>query len=133
MITYHAWYAVKAVDYTDHESLWSDFLSVWGYYEYSIGNPIVVSGIQHENITFDTKPNPFNHETTISFNLPHAGYVQLEVFNCSGRKIYSLLDAWCEAGEHHAKLRSEGLTSGIYLAKLQAGSVTQTSKLVLLK
>ncbi|TKJ41092.1 hypothetical protein CEE37_05340 [candidate division LCP-89 bacterium B3_LCP] len=83
-------------------------------------------------------PNPFNPTTVISFSLPVAGLVNLEVFNINGRNVGSaqdrpLRDGWMEAGQHNITFDGSDLPSGIYFARMTAEDYTQTQKLVLLK
>jgi hypothetical protein len=74
-------------------------------------------------------PNPFNPRTTISFDLPTAGTVRLEVFDAAGRLVRTLVDESMPQGSHEAAwdgwdASGRNVGSGIYLARLQfAGKV----------
>jgi hypothetical protein len=78
-------------------------------------------------------PNPFNPTTSISYELPAASFVTLRVYDIAGHLVTTLIEGREEPGPHRATFDGSGLASGIYLAKLQAGTFTQTQKLVLLK
>ena len=85
-------------------------------------------------------PNPFNPTTTLTFTLPVAGMVKIEVFDINGRTVGArhavpLHNAgqWYPLGTHSVLFDGSGLSSGVYLARLSAGDFTQTQKLVLLK
>jgi len=78
-------------------------------------------------------PNPFNPATEIAFNLPTTGQVSLRVFDLLGREVTVLRDGFVEAGNHRVMFNGGGLASGIYFARLDAGSFSQTKKLMLLK
>jgi hypothetical protein len=81
-------------------------------------------------------PNPFNPATTISFTLPKASYVDLNVYDVTGRKTGGLLSAptgVVAAGEHSFVFDGSDLPSGIYFVRMDAGDVSQTRKIVLLK
>ncbi len=90
-------------------------------------------------------PNPFNGETVLSFELPIASFVRLEVFDVNGRPVGAHGCAstpgggstpalqWYPAGTHHITFDGRDLPSGIYLARLQAGELTSVQKLVLMK
>ncbi len=83
-------------------------------------------------------PNPFNPTTTISFSLPEASDVVLEVFNITGQKIITLTNSFHEAGTHQVEWTGENasgaqVASGIYFYRIQAGSNSETRKMVLLK
>lgn len=78
-------------------------------------------------------PNPFNPTTTISFQLPSKSFVMLKIFDLLGREVSSLVSEELPAGNHLRQWNAEGLASGVYLYRLQAGSFNQTKKLVLMK
>jgi len=79
-------------------------------------------------------PNPFNPQTTIRFSLPAPAPVRLEIYDLSGKLVATLLNGWQPAGNHQAQfVAAENLASGIYLAKLTAGSAVGIEKLILLK
>jgi len=78
-------------------------------------------------------PNPFNPTTNISFTLPEAGDVTLEVFNVQGQRVAMLVNGSRSAGSHSVSFNAEHLASGIYLYRLQSGSLVQTNKMMLVK
>ncbi len=78
-------------------------------------------------------PNPFNPSTSISFALPSAEQVSLTVFNIAGQEVASLANGLMEAGNHSLTFDAAQLGSGVYLYTLQAGSFTETKKMVLVK
>jgi len=78
-------------------------------------------------------PNPFNPTTTISFNLPVAGQVKLEVFDISGRVVGARSPRPYNPGHHSITFDGSNLSSGIYIYRLTAGEFTVNGKMVLLK
>lgn len=76
-------------------------------------------------------PNPFNPETTISYGLPEAAQVRLDVFDVMGRRVAVLVDRQQPAGDYTARLDATNLASGVYFYRLQAGSFVQTRRMVL--
>ncbi len=83
-------------------------------------------------------PNPFNPTTQISFQLPQAGQVTLEVFNLVGQRVTVLVDEYREAGIHTVTwhgVNEHGsrVSSGVYFYRLNAADVTMTRKMMLLK
>jgi len=81
----------------------------------------------------DNYPNPFNATTTITYNLPISGDVDLEVYNLLGQKVTTLVDGRVEAGQHSVSWDAANYSSGIYFYKLSAGEKSYTKRLTLLK
>jgi len=78
-------------------------------------------------------PNPFNPTTEISFSLPNASDVKLEVYNVMGQRVTTLADRFMEAGEHTVQWDAGSFSSGVYFYRLEAGEFVETKKMVLLK
>ena len=78
-------------------------------------------------------PNPFNPVTKISFSLPHALQVKLEVFDVSGRLVATLVNGYRAAGAYEAVFDAAGMPSGLYFYRLEAGGFLATGKMLLLK
>ncbi len=78
-------------------------------------------------------PNPFNPTTQIGFELPERTDVRLEVYNVNGQRIVTLLNEVRAAGSHQVTFDASGLSSGVYLYRLQTGDIVQTRKMMLLK
>jgi len=78
-------------------------------------------------------PNPFNAQTEISFEIPRACRVSLEVYNLSGQRIDTLLDAEMQAGHHVVSWDASGRSSGVYFYKLAAGEYNQIKRMTFLK
>ena len=84
-------------------------------------------------------PNPFNPSTTISYYLPVAGPVTLEVYDSSGRLVSRFLDgAKEEKGTHSVAWRGldaqgRSVSSGVYFYRLQSGKEILSRKMILLR
>ncbi len=78
-------------------------------------------------------PNPFNPSTIIKFSLPREGRVTLNVYNVSGRLVAKVLDRDMTEGDHEVGFRADGLVSGVYFYRLNAGDETTTKKMILLR
>ncbi len=78
-------------------------------------------------------PNPFNPTTVISFALPKADHVVLEVYNVLGQKIQTLVDKNMSAGRYEVEFDASSQPSGIYFYRLAAGQNVSTKKMVLVK
>lgn len=84
-------------------------------------------------IALSVFPNPFNAIATIAFNHPVTGHIILRVFDLHGREIVILKDNTLEAGTHNVQFDASKLASGLYFVRLEAGPISLTKKLMLLK
>ena len=86
-------------------------------------------------------PNPFNPYTHIPFSVRGSGgstspttrFVSLKVFDMLGREVVKLVNGELSAGSYAITFDARGLTSGIYFYRLQAGSFSQTKKMIVAK
>ena len=78
-------------------------------------------------------PNPFNPSTTIRYGLPSRVHVTLTVFNTLGQQVATLVEGEQEAGFHEVQFDANGLASGIYLCRLQAGASVLTRKMLCIR
>jgi hypothetical protein len=81
----------------------------------------------------EANPNPFNPVTTLSFTLPEASLVVLNVYDIQGRLVITLVNGLREAGQHQVTFDGSTLASGVYLYALEAGTNSATGKMVLMK
>jgi hypothetical protein len=70
------------------------------------------------DITLMNYPNPFNNQTTIRYNLPESGKVELAVYNTLGVLVKTLVDGIEEAGGHTITMNRGSLTPGVYYYRL---------------
>jgi hypothetical protein len=82
---------------------------------------------------YQNYPNPFNTSTQVAFDLPMAGPVTLKVFDLLGREVAKLVDGLNAPGYHSILFDGSNLPSGIYLYRIETGSVHEAKKMVLLK
>jgi len=83
-------------------------------------------------------PNPFNSATVISFNLTEAQTVSLAVYSVAGRLVTTLVHEAMSAGQHETIWTGcdgsgRRVATGTYLYRLQAGSFSETKRMLLLK
>lgn len=79
------------------------------------------------------QPNPFNPVTKISFGLPTASDVTLEIYNIIGQKTATLVNKRLEAGKYSYIWDGGNSASGVYFYRLRAGEFTDAKKMILLK
>ena len=78
-------------------------------------------------------PNPFNPETTISYQLTVDSDVDLKVFNIKGQLVETLVNDFKPAGKHSIVWNAENQATGIYFYKLKSGEFEKIKKMILLK
>jgi hypothetical protein len=78
-------------------------------------------------------PNPFNPSTRIEFSIGQENFVSLKIFDLLGREIKSLVQEVLPAGKHSIRFDAADLNSGIYYYRLDAGSLSETRKMMLLR
>ena len=83
-------------------------------------------------------PNPFNPRTTIHFELPHSGAVDLAVFDVAGRRVATLASGAMEPGRYDVAWEGRDdsglpVSGGLYFYRLVADGKTLTKKMVMLK
>ena len=99
--------------------------------------------ISHDNMPISYKvhqnhPNPFNPVTTIRYDLPEDGLVNITIYDMMGRQISTLVSGQQTAGYNKVQWNAtnafgEAVSAGLYLYTIHAGEFTQTRKMVLLK
>lgn len=65
-------------------------------------------------------PNPFRESTRITFSLPKAARVRIDIFDILGRSVATLVDERREAGPHGVGFAPGNLPDGIYVYRLAA-------------
>jgi hypothetical protein len=110
--------------------------------EYTVDAEQDNSGVPGETYAFEMKPaspNPFTETTSIAYTVPtEGGYVEITVYDVSGREIRRLLSGAMPGGHGVALwdgLDNEGerVASGVYFARLDVDGLTAMGKLMVLK
>lgn len=111
----------------------SDHLPVIGKYVFmgptSVNEPVIPTGYALEQ----NFPNPFNPSTSIRFSLPERSQVRLDVYSVLGSLEAVLAEGGYEAGTYTVSFDASGLSSGVYLYRLQAGAQVLSGKMTLIK
>ena len=100
------------------------------------------SGLSTSNETLDKPlsyslkaayPNPFNPSTVIPYELSNATDVSIEIFDMLGRRVGILVDEFKPAGFHTVRFDGSGLSSGVYMIRMNAAGIQQTRSVSLIK
>jgi hypothetical protein len=106
--------------------------------------PIVVTGLADASglptvySLSNNYPNPFNPSTQIKFALPQTSMAKLIVYDMLGREVKTLVNNTLNAGYFNITWDGSNnhgvrVSSGMYIYRLEAGTFTQSKKMMLLK
>jgi PKD repeat protein len=103
-----------------------------------VGNDDPSIDIPVNNILVKNYPNPFNPQTTISFNLKKASNVNIKIYNVKGQIVRNLINQSMKAGEHNIVWNGKNnnnkiQASGIYFVKVNHGKESVIHKMAMLK
>ena len=95
-------------------------------------------GLVNDFKLYDAYPNPFNPVTSISYDLPIAGLVNVTVYDIMGRIVKTLVNSSQSTGYKSIQWnatndRNKRISAGLYMYTIQIGEFRQTRKIVLLK
>ncbi len=90
------------------------------------------------HLTINNYPNPFNPETTISFNNPKNSMVNLAIYNIKGQLVKTLVNEELIAGVHSIVWKGknnygQSVASGVYFTRIKTLHSIVTKKMVLMK
>ena len=99
--------------------------------------------IPAETVLLSNYPNPFNPETWIPYDLAEGSDVEIHIYNVKGESVRQLSLGFQGAGIYRTRARAaywdgrnsvgESVASGIYFYTLQAGHVSATRQMTILK
>jgi hypothetical protein len=94
-------------------------------------------GGNHSNPTvfmlYDNYPNPFNPSTTLRYSISEASFTSIKIYDALGNEVSSLVNETKPAGTYEVEFNASDLSSGIYYYTLNAGSFSETKKMILMK
>jgi membrane-bound inhibitor of C-type lysozyme len=100
------------------------------------GPPVIQAGNSESAIksaVLNAVPNPFKPSTVFRFYLQKKQPATLKIFNPQGVLVAVLMDGKMVQGRQAVKWSGTGLNSGMYVAKLEAGSKVSIKKVMFLK
>lgn len=132
-----AWhYKVAAVDVHENPSLYA-YLAANAASAVGDGNGNG-DGVPGLTALQPNRPNPFNPQTSIRYQLAVDGPVTLRVFDAAGRLVRTLVDERQTRGSHEVTWDGrdgdgQRAASGVFLCRLEAGGLTRMTRMTLLK
>ena len=108
---------------------------------------VLVSGVTDEDTSLSgpldfslsqNHPNPFNSNTNITYSLSSPGRIKLTIYDLLGKRVKTLADESQTPGNKSFDWdgtddRGNTVASGIYFYRLEAGPLSETKKMLLLK
>lgn len=78
-------------------------------------------------------PNPFTSMTLINFELPRRSYVDLKIFDISGRELLAVFRGEMEAGSHSVEWNVGDLSAGVYFCLMETENLVLKSQMILVR
>lgn len=134
-LTHNVWYfwKVRAVNQYG-KSNWTE---VWKFKTIGISDVSDLNIVPTRYSLEQNYPNPFNPSTKIRFTIPEAGVVTLKVYNLLGQQVAVLLNEYMNTGTYDVDFNTasvfDGLSSGIYLYRIQVNDFSSSKKMILMK
>ncbi|MBT3233468.1 MAG: T9SS type A sorting domain-containing protein [Calditrichaeota bacterium] len=82
---------------------------------------------------YEPYPNPFNSSVKLSMYIPKADHVLLSVFDINGREVSRLVDGKISAGSKKFVWNASDFPTGVYVARMIAGDLSEKRKMVLVR
>ncbi|MBA3704489.1 MAG: T9SS type A sorting domain-containing protein [Bacteroidetes bacterium] len=82
-------------------------------------------------ILLQNQPNPFNENTVITYELSNESKVNLEIYDITGRKLFSVDEGNKNAGTHTINIKGKQFAPGVYSYSLKVNGVSLTKKMVI--
>ena len=99
-------------------------------------SPGIVTTVEESPLAFTVNPpypNPLNAATTITYDLPAAGHVVIDVLSITGQHVKQLLNSTQFPGFHSLIWDAGDFPSGIYFIRIMALNGTKTVSVSLIK
>ncbi|MBK9107622.1 MAG: hypothetical protein IPM92_04380 [Saprospiraceae bacterium] len=97
----------------------------------------MISSVENEKLraTFYIRnaPNPFAQNTTIEYQIPNRGFVNLKMMDASGKPCAELVNEMKEGGKHTLDYNATGLPAGVYTCKLLWNGLAVSDQMILVK
>ena len=94
------------------------------------GESIIENPTSASSFEMSIYPNPVVSEATINFNVEATASVSYQIYDLTGRMVQNATLGNYGQGSHSVNFNVNGLTSGSYIVRVQAGSATSTAKIL---
>ena len=111
----------------------SDWSLISNFRIRTTGINLISSEIPSSCKLLNNYPNPFNPVTKIRFQIPSKNYVELKIFDITGKLLSVLVKQILKEGEYETFFDASGLPSGIYIVMMQTEGFRGVQKIALIK
>ncbi len=103
-----------------------------------VSNPTAVNDVPVDFALNQNFPNPFNPTTTISFNIPKNGNVNLKIYNVAGQCVRTLVSGYQSAGNYSVvwdatDMNGSAVSAGVYFYVIEASGYHATKRMMFIK
>lgn len=116
----------------------ASYIGAMGFW--SVYQSDILTSVEEEEETIPTVfkleqnyPNPFNPSTKIKFAVPEKSNVLIKVYDILGNELLTIVNEEMNAGWYEKDFNAVGLSSGVYLFRMEAGDYVNTKKMILLR
>lgn len=87
---------------------------------------------------FQNYPNPFNSATSIEYSLTVPAFVKLNILNCIGQKVVTLVEGIKTSGKYYVSwdgrnTSGQEVASGVYFYRLETNDWQMSKKMILMR
>jgi len=125
---------VKIIFVANNQNAWAGLWEseFWGH----ILNPTIIENEKISPTSFimdQNYPNPFNPSTMIRVSIPKNTHIKLTVYNILGEFITELANGEYDSGVYEFNFDAAGLSSGMYLYRIESSDFIETKKMMVMK
>jgi hypothetical protein len=129
------WWRVR---FRDKNLQWSDWSAEYSFTFQTTSKVNGKNAIIKKSRLYENYPNPFNPQTTINFDIAHAGPVKLQIYSIEGKLVKTLVDGNRATGSYSVEwdgLNDQGrqVPSGIYFYAISSPGYYKVNRAVLVK
>ena len=104
-----------------------------GIYKQCINNAAGISNINSDEFQVKVYPTTVNASCSIAFDLIKDDWVELIVYDVTGRKVYSHTAQQFSKGSQLLTVNTDNLNNGAYLINIKVGKAVVTKKITVNK
>ena len=86
-----------------------------------------------ESLPLSTHPNPAYKLITLAYDLPKPSPVTITIYNITGERMQEIQETEEQPGHHELPLDLSSFVDGSYFIKVEAGGLTETTEVKVLR